>query len=74
MDRPYIEGKTEKWMYVVDGIDAQFSVKNNKVDYGEGFLDANSEEFYNSESVTFLEWMEKVKKNNFIKFMRVIKK
>ena len=55
MDRPYSDIETEKRMYVVDGVDAQFSVKNNKVDYGEGFLDANSEEFYNSESVTFLE-------------------
>ena len=54
MDRPYTEDKYEKRMYVVDGVDAQFSVKNNKVDYGEGLLDANSEEFYNSESVTFL--------------------
>ena len=55
MDRPYSDDKNEKRMYVVDGVDAQFSVKNNKVDYGEGFLDANSEEFYNSQSVTFLE-------------------
>ena len=55
MDRPYGEIDREKWMYVVDGEGAQFSVKNNKVDYGEGFLDANSEEFYNSELVTFLE-------------------
>ena len=55
MDRPYSNIETEKRIYVVDGVDSQFSVKNNKVDYGEGFLDANSEEFYNSESVTFLE-------------------
>ena len=55
MDRPYGEIDREKRMYVVDGEDAEFSVKNNKVDYGEGLLDANSEEFYNSELVTFLE-------------------
>ena len=55
MDRPYGEIDREKRMYVVDGEGAQFSVKNNKVDYGEGLLDANSEEFYNSELVTFLE-------------------
>ena len=55
MDKPYAESKISRRMFIVDGIDAHFSVKNNKVDYGEGFIDANSEEFYNSESVTFLE-------------------
>ena len=55
MNRPYGEIDREKRMYVVDGEDAQYSVKNNKIDYGEGLLDANSEEFYNSELVTFLE-------------------
>ena len=55
MDRPYGEIDSEKRMYVVDGADAQFSVKNNKVDYGNGLLDANSKEFYNSELVNFLE-------------------
>ena len=55
MDRPYAEVKTRKRMYLVDGVDAKFSVKNNKVDYGEGLLDANSEEFYNSDSVIYLE-------------------
>ena len=55
MDRPYGQIDSEKRMYVVDGADAQFSVKNNKVDYGNGLLDANSNEFYNSELVNFLE-------------------
>ena len=54
MDSPYRDIESEKRLYVVDGVDAQFSVKNNKVEYGEGLLNANSEEFYNSESVTFL--------------------
>ena len=47
MDRPYAENKNEKRMYVVDGVDAQFSDKNNKVDYGERLLDANSEVIIN---------------------------
>ena len=55
MDRPYGQIDPEKRMYVVDGENAQFYVKNNKVDYGNGLLDANSKEFYNSELVTFLE-------------------
>ena len=55
MDRPYQKKDSEKRMYIVDGEDAQFYVKNNKVDYGEGLIDADSEEYYNSESVTFLE-------------------
>ena len=54
MDRPYGEVDTERRMYVVDGWDTEFSVKNNKVDYGEGLI-ADSEEYYNSDSVTFLE-------------------
>ena len=55
MDRPYGEKSTEKRLYVVDGAGAEFSVKNNKVDYGEGLIDANTIEFYNSELVNFLE-------------------
>ena len=55
MDTPYLEKEPEKRIYIVDGVDAQFYVKNNKVDYGEGLIDADSEEFYNSDSVTFLE-------------------
>lgn len=55
MDRPYGQINPEKRMFIVDGVDAQFSVKNNKVDYGNGLLDADSKEFYNSELVTFLE-------------------
>ena len=54
MDRPYSEKKPVKRIYIVDGVDAQFYVKNNKVDYGEGLI-ADSEEYYNSDSVTFLE-------------------
>ena len=55
MDRPYGEIDTKKRMYIVDGENAKFSVKNNKVDYGEGLIDAKGEEFYNSDSVTYLE-------------------
>ena len=55
MDRPYGEVDTNRRMYVVDGWDTKFSVKNNKVDYGEGLIDANSWEFYNSDDVTYLE-------------------
>lgn len=54
MDRPYGEVDTNRRMYVVDGWDLKFSVKNNKVDYGEGLIDANSWEFYNSDYVTYL--------------------
>ena len=54
MDRPYGEVDTERRMYVVDGWDTKFSVKNNKVDYGEGLVDADSWEFYNSDLVTYL--------------------
>jgi hypothetical protein len=55
MDRPYGEIDTKKRMYIVDGENTKFSVKNNKVDYGNGLIDAESEEFYNSDSVTYLE-------------------
>ena len=55
MDRPYGEKDKEKRMYVVDGADTQFYVKNNRVDYGEGLINANSAEYYNSEYVTFFE-------------------
>ena len=44
----------EKRMYVVDGEGTEFSVKNNRVDYGKGLINANSEEYYNSDLVTFL--------------------
>ena len=42
-------------MFIVDEVEAKFSVKNNKVDYGEGIIDADGEEYYNSDSATFLE-------------------
>ena len=54
MDRPYGEIDEEKRIYVVDGVDAEFSVKNNIVDYGDGLIQADNEEFYNSNSVDFL--------------------
>ena len=41
-------------IYVVDGAGAKFSVKLNKVNYGYGLVDADSEEFYNSDFVTYL--------------------
>ena len=55
MDKPYGEKSTEKRLYAVDGVGAKFSVKNNKVDYGEGLIEADTNEFYNSELVNFLE-------------------
>ena len=55
MDRPYGEKKKDIRMYIVDGIDFKFSVKNNRVDYGEGLISANSKEYYNSDFVTFIE-------------------
>ena len=55
MDRPYGEVDINRRMYVVDGWDLKFSVKNNKVDYGNGLVDANSWEFFNSDLVTYLE-------------------
>ena len=54
MDSPYGEIDTEKRIYVVDGAGAKFSVKLNKVNYGYGLVDADSEEFYNSDFVTYL--------------------
>lgn len=55
MDRPYGEVDTSRRMYVVDGWYSDFSVKNNMVDYGQGLVEANSWEFYNSDYVTYLE-------------------
>ena len=42
-------------MYIVDEVDTQFSDKNIKVNYGEGLIDADNEEYYKIDSVTFLE-------------------
>ncbi len=55
MDRLYGEVDTSRRMYVVDGWYSDFSVKNNLVDYGEGLVEADSWEFYNSDYVTYLE-------------------
>ena len=55
MDRSYGEEDTSRRMYVVDAWDLKFSVKNNKVDYGNGLVDAKSWEYYNSDYVTYLE-------------------
>ena len=55
MDTPYGEKDPVDKMYIVDGINAKFSVKKNKVDYGKGLVDANSKEYYNFGSITFLE-------------------
>ena len=55
MDRPYGEVDTNRRMYVVDAWDMKISVKNNKVDYGKGLVDANSWEYYNTDYVTYLE-------------------
>ncbi|MBO4876784.1 MAG: right-handed parallel beta-helix repeat-containing protein [Ruminococcus sp.] len=53
MDQPYGAENTSRPMYVVDGWFSDFTVKNNKVDYGEGLVDADKPEFYNSDQVTF---------------------
>ncbi len=55
MDQPYGAVDTSRRMYVVDGWYADFSVKNNMVDYGNGLVLANSWEYYNSDYVTYLE-------------------
>ena len=54
MDRPYEEENTSRRMYVVDGWKSEFVVRDNKVDHGNGLIDANSDEFYNSDLVIFL--------------------
>ena len=54
MDRSYGEIDTKRRMYVVDGWGLNFSVKNNKVDYGSGLVNAKSSEYYNSNNVTYL--------------------
>lgn len=55
MDQPYGAVDTSRRMYVVDGWYADFSVKNNMVDYGNGLVSANSWEYFNSKYVTYLE-------------------
>lgn len=55
MDQPYGAENTNRPMYVVDGWFSDFTVKNNKVDYGNGLIAADKPEFYNSDQVTFLE-------------------
>ncbi|MBQ8960185.1 MAG: DUF4434 domain-containing protein [Ruminococcus sp.] len=54
MDQPYGAEDTSRRMYVVDGWSSDFSVKDNKVDYGSGLVPADSWEFYNSDYVTYL--------------------
>lgn len=53
MDQPYGAENTSRRMYVVDGWFSDFSVKNNRVDYGEGLVAADKPEYYNSDQVTF---------------------
>lgn len=55
MDQPYGAVYTSRRMYVADGWYSDFSVKNNKVDYGNGLTLADSWEYYNSDYVTYLE-------------------
>lgn len=55
MDQPYGAENTSRRMYVVDGWFSDFTVKNNKVDYGSGLVPANSREYYNSDYVTYAE-------------------
>ena len=47
MDRPYREIDTAKRIYIVDGGYSKFSVKNNKIDYGDGLLNGDDEKYYN---------------------------
>ena len=54
MDQPYGAENTSRRMYVVDGWFSDFSVKDNRVDYGEGLVSADSWEYYNSDHVTYL--------------------
>lgn len=54
MDREYGEIDTNRPIYVVDGWDSDFTVKNNYVDYGDGLFKA-VQKHYNSENVTFLD-------------------
>ena len=54
LDQPYGEVDNSRRIYVVDGWFSDFSVKGNKVDYGEGLVPADSAEFYKCEHVTFL--------------------
>ncbi len=55
MNQPYGAIDTSRRMYVVDGWFSDFSVKNNRVDYGEGLVAADSWEYYNSDYVIYLE-------------------
>ena len=55
MDTPNGGKKNDKRLYIVDGVNTKFDVKNNFVDYGEGLIEANTEEYYNFDSITFLE-------------------
>ncbi|MDE5765383.1 MAG: right-handed parallel beta-helix repeat-containing protein [Ruminococcus sp.] len=54
MNQPYGAENTNRRMYVVDGWFSDFSVKNNQVDYGNGLVPADSQEYYNSDNVTYL--------------------
>ena len=47
MNRPYGEIDTAIRIYIVDGGYSKFSVKNNKIDYGDGLLDGDDERYYN---------------------------
>ena len=55
MDSPYGGKNNDKRMYIVDGFNTTFYVKNNIVDYGEGLINAYNKEYYNFGSITFLE-------------------
>ena len=47
MDTPNGGKNNDKKLYIVDGVNTKFDVKNNLVDYGEGLIEANTEEYYN---------------------------
>ena len=54
MDQPYGAENTNRRMFVVDGWFSNFSVKNNRVDYGDGLVLADSKDYYNCSKVTYL--------------------
>ena len=55
MNRPFGEVDIERRMYIVNGWDTKFLVKNNKIYYGEGLFNADSWDFYNSDLAIYNE-------------------
>ncbi|MDD6060530.1 MAG: glycosyl hydrolase family 18 protein [Ruminococcus sp.] len=55
MDQPYSAKDTSRRIYIVDGWFSSFSVRNNKVDYGNGLEFADSDDYYKCKNITYLE-------------------